>query len=77
MLPLLVFFEGSKFNIPQVAIFDKNMADGKSENLVMLRVYILEADHATFSLGGILILIFLLILFVCLLFFVYTPFVYL
>ena len=58
-----------KVNVPQVAIFDKNMADGKSENLVMLRVYKLEADHATFSLGGILILIFLLILFVCLLFF--------
>ena len=64
-----------------MAIFAKNMADGKSENLVMLRVYKLEADHATFSLGGILILIFLLILFVCLFtifsIFVYTPFVYL
>ena len=56
-LPLLVVFEGSKVNVPQVAIFDENMAVGKSENLVMLHVYKLETDHATFFLGGILILI--------------------
>jgi hypothetical protein len=41
-------FEGSKVNVPQVAFFDKNMAVGKSENLVMLHVYKLEIDHATF-----------------------------
>jgi len=36
-------FEGSKVNGPQVAIFDKNMAVGKSENLAMLHPY----DHLT------------------------------
>ena len=41
-------FEGSKVNVPQVAFFDKNMAVGKSENLVMLHVYKLETDHSTF-----------------------------
>ena len=44
---LLVVFEGSKVNVPQVAVFDKNMAVGKSENLVMLHVYKLEKDPAT------------------------------
>ena len=44
----MVFFEGSKVNVPQVAIFDKNMAVGKSKNLVMLHVYKLEKDHTTF-----------------------------
>ena len=43
----MVVFEGSKVNLPQVAIFDKNMAVRKSENLVMLHVYKLEKDHAT------------------------------
>ena len=37
MLPLLVFFEGSKINITKVAIFDNNMAVGKSKNLETLR----------------------------------------
>ena len=46
-LSLLVVFEGSKVNVPQVAVFDKNMAVGKSENLVMLHVYKLEKDRAT------------------------------
>ena len=36
--------------VPQVAIFDKNMAVGKSENLVMLHVYKLETDHSTWVL---------------------------
>ena len=36
---LLVFFEGSKINLTQVAIFDKNMAVEKSENLIMLHPY--------------------------------------
>ena len=39
-----------------MAIFDENMAVGKSENLVMLHVCKLETDHATFLLGGTLIL---------------------
>ena len=43
----MVFFEGSKVNVPQVAIFDKNMAVGKSENLVMLHVYKLESSLNT------------------------------
>ena len=47
MLSLLVVFEASKFNVTQVAVFDKNMAVGKSENLVMLHVYKLEKDRAT------------------------------
>ena len=40
--------KGSKVNVPQVAIFDKNMAVRKSKNLVMLHVHKLEKDHATF-----------------------------
>ena len=43
----MVFFEGSKVNVSQVAIFDKNMAVGKSKNLVMLHVHKLEKDLAT------------------------------
>jgi hypothetical protein len=35
----LVFFEGSKNNVTKVAIFGKNMAVGKSENLVTLHPY--------------------------------------
>ena len=46
-LSILVAFEGSKVIVQQVAVFDKNMADGKSENLVMLHVYKLEKDRAT------------------------------
>ena len=42
MLPLLVFFEGSKINVTKVAIFDENMAVGKSENLVTLHPYDLK-----------------------------------
>ena len=44
---LLVVFEASKVNVPQVAVFDKKMAVGKSENLVMLHVHKLEKDRAT------------------------------
>ena len=40
--------KGSKVNVPQVAIFDKNMAVGNSKNLGMLHVHKLEKDHATF-----------------------------
>ena len=39
MLPLLVLFEGSKINVTKVARFDKNMAVGKSKNLVTLHPY--------------------------------------
>ena len=40
MLPLLVFFEGSKINVTKVAIFDENMAVGKSKYyLVSLYLY--------------------------------------
>ena len=46
-------FEGSKVNVPQVAFFDKNMAIGKSKNLVMLHPYDLTQpsfrDYADFG----------------------------
>ena len=47
--------KAQKVNVPQVAIFYKNMAVGKSENLIMLHVYKLEKDHATFFRGPLIL----------------------
>ena len=53
----MVFFEGSKINVTKVAVFDKNMAVGKSENLVTLHPYDLTQpffrDYSDFALQAV------------------------